>query len=425
MEIIATTFAGLEEVLAEEIRELGGERITFHNRAISFDGNKRLLYKANLSLRTAVRLLTPIKKAHVNSEKALYNFVRHDVDWTKFMDTWDKFIIDPVVWSEDFTHSQYVAQKAKDAIVDQFREATKSRRRPTVSGERPTLRINIRIIDRDAVVSLDSSDDPLFKRGYRVQDHDAPVNETTAAALLKLSGWDRKSPLLDPMSGSGTIAIEAAMYATNRAPGLCRKEFGFMRWKNFSQELYDEVVAELKAEITDTCPEIYAFDLSPVNSRKAQENAKAAGVDKYIHFGVKNFFKLENPAFSPGMVLCNPPYDERLKIKDIGKFYYGMGGRLREEFPGWKAWFLSSRVEEMDQFGQKIWEYRLKNGGLECVFREVNPEVVPELKRAVEPTESEPEENQDENPNVAPEESMELTGDENPESPREEKQEEA
>lgn len=372
MEIIVTTFAGFEPLLAAEIEALGARGIRVLNRAVSFDGNKRLLYQSNMHLRTALRVLTPLRKGVVRNERELYNFVKQEIQWHNFMDTWDKFIIDPVVWSQEFPHSLYVAQKVKDAIVDQFRERT--RKRPTVSGHRPKLHINVHIVDDRITVSLDSSDQPLFKRGYRVQGHEAPLNEASAAAILMLSGWDRKSTILDPMCGSGTLPIEAALMATRRAPGLSREEFGFMRWSNFEKPLWDEIVEDAKKLIIEAPCKFFGYDLSPVNVRKAQENVAAAGLSDIVEIGRKKFDRLKPPVSEPGWIISNPPYDERLAIEDIQAFYRMIGETVRDGFPGWKSWFLTSNAEALNATGRKGREFDVKNGALDCVFREVFPE---------------------------------------------------
>jgi putative N6-adenine-specific DNA methylase len=369
MEIIATTFEGLEQVLAKEIEALGGQHIRLLNRAVAFDGNKRLLYAANIWLRTAVRILTPIKKTFVKNDKDLYHFFNKDIDWSHFLETWDKFVIDPVIWSKNFPHSQYVAQKAKDGIVDQFR--MKKRSRPTVSNARPQLRINLRIMENELTLAFDSSDDPLFKRGYRKEDHLSPVNEVTAAAMLYLSGWDQQSPLVDPMCGSGTLLTEAALMATNRAPGLLRKEFGFQRWRNFDEPLWNEVVASAEAATTETNLRFYGSDLSAVNIIKAQQNVNAAHLNHYISLQKKNVLKLSAPTKQKGWIVSNPPYDERWKVEDINQFYGDLSQHLRQEFAGWKAWFISSNHDALKAMGESRTEIPIKNSSLDCWFREV------------------------------------------------------
>lgn len=368
MEIIATTFEGLEEVLAKEIEGIGGQSIRLLNRAVAFEGNKRMLYVANLWLRTAVRILTPLKKVKVKTDKDLYRFFYHDIDWSHFLDTWDKFVIDPVVWSKDFPHSQYVAQKAKDGIVDQFRQRKRSR--PTVSTARPQLRINLRIMENDLTLAFDASDEPLFKRGYRKEDHLSPVNEVTAAAMLKICGWDaNRDNLIDPMCGSGTLLTEAALMASNRAPGLTRKEYGFQRWKNYDEPLWKEVFEEAKAAPVETGIRFWGSDMSAVNIIKAQENVKAAGLEKLITLGKKNALKLEPPFAGKGWIVSNPPYDERWKVEDIENFYGGLASHFRQQFPGWKAWFISSNHEALEAMGQSVGEVPIKNSSLDCWFR--------------------------------------------------------
>ncbi len=370
MKLIAKTFHGLESVLADELRNLGAEGITPVNRAVEFEGGIDVMYKANLHLRTAIRVLQPIYNFEANNDKELYDEVQK-FDWSTVMGLEQTLAIDPVVFSDIFTHSQYVALKTKDAIVDQFRE--KTGKRPSVNIEAPDVRLVIHMSKNKATISLDSSGDSLHKRGYRVQGHKAPLNEVLAAGMVLLSGWNPKMTLIDPMCGSGTILMEAVMFAKNYPPGLNRNNFGFMTWNNFDKELWDKIVEEAKEKIEHPRLHIYGSDMAMKAIDIARESALMFRFNRDINFKVTSFEKLELER-PKGMIIMNPPYGERLmKDKDIVDFYRMIGNQLKQTFAGYDAWILSSNKEALKNVGLKPLEkLSLYNGALQCGFHKFN-----------------------------------------------------
>ena len=366
MQIIAKTFAGLEKVLAQELKALGATNIELLKRGVQFEGDTRLLYQANLELRTALRVLVPIKSFHANHENILYRKVRQ-VDWSEYLGLQDTFAIDAVVNSPHFSHSKYVALKSKDAIVDQFRH--NMGRRPNVDTKDPDLKVHIHINQNKGTVLLDSSGEPLYKRGYRQDTLEAPINEVLAAGLLLLSGWKGDKPLIDPMCGSGTIPIEAALLATQTPPLLHRKQFGFMKWKDFDSKLWEEVKADAQAKIKKDIPPIFGYDKELKAVRFSQYNAIAAKVDDKIQFDRKKFESLIPPS-DHGVLLSNPPYDERLNKGDVNELYKMIGDQLKKHFAGFEAWIISSNMEAFKHVGLRPSKrIPLFNGPLECKFQ--------------------------------------------------------
>ncbi|GAF05295.1 THUMP domain-containing class I SAM-dependent RNA methyltransferase [Saccharicrinis fermentans] len=310
MKLIAKTFHGLEGVLAEELEGIGAKEVKAVNRAVEFEGDKEILYKANLQLRTAIRILLPIHHFTAKNDQELYDEVKK-FDWSTIMSVHETLAIDPVVFSEIFTHSQYVALKMKDAIVDQFRE--KEGKRPSVDVENPSIRLVIHLAKEKATISLDSSGDSLHKRGYRTGHHKAPLNEVLAAGMVMLSGWDKKMPLIDPMCGSGTILMEAVMLAKNYPPGLHKKSFGFMGWKDYDKKLWNKVVDEAKEKITHPRLRIFGSDANIKAIDVARESALQFRFNRDISFSVTSFERLE-PVYPKGMIIMNPlrrTFDER------------------------------------------------------------------------------------------------------------------
>ncbi len=363
-EYIAKTLFGLEQVLADELRELGADGIRILNRAVSFSGDKKLLYRANFNLRTALKILVPIKEAEINNEQELYEFVR-TINWSRFLGAEDTLAVEVSLSTSLFSHTQYIAQKIKDAVVDQFRDSFGSR--PSVNLDNPTLRINAFISNKTVSLSRDSSGESLHRRGYRVQQGPAPMNEVLAAGLIKLSGWDYNMPLVDFMCGSGTIAIEAALMSLRIPPGDLRREYGYQRWKDYDSLMFNEIVKERKPA-EDEKIIIHASDLSPDAVRLAQRHAQNAGVLKKIRFSTCHFNDLVPPP-SPGVVIINPPYGERLEQLNLNELYQQIGDRLKKNYPGYNAWIISSNAEAVKHIGLKpsprIIVY---NGQLECRF---------------------------------------------------------
>ena len=365
MKLTATTLAGLETVLAQELEALGAQNITVGKRAIEFEGDQKLLYRCNLELRTAIRVLVPIKEFKARNEEQLYRKIRK-INWAEHLHVDGTLAVTAISNSTFFKHSKYVALKTKDAIVDRFRQDF--RRRPNVDTKAPDLWINVRITQEDCVISLDSSLESLHKRGYRTESVAAPLNEVLSAGLILLSGWDKASPFIDPMCGSGTNLIEAALYAYNIPPQLQRREFGFMKWKNFDKALWRKVLEEAKARITTFDHEILGFDKDPRALRITNWNAIGAKVDDKIQVDRKLFEKLKAPK-ETGFLLMNPPYEQRLITGDINAFYKSIGDRLKQEFSGYEAWLISSNKEALKHIGLRPSKrMTLFNGPLECKF---------------------------------------------------------
>jgi putative N6-adenine-specific DNA methylase len=359
----ATTLAGLEEVLAKELIELGADEVQIGRRSVYFSGDTRMLYKANYCLRTALRILIPIDSYKIHSANDLYqrgcNF-----RWEELFDVKQTFAIQSTVFSDLFNNSMFASLKLKDAIADRFRY--KFGERPNVDSKDPDVLINLHISNGYCTISLDSSGESLHKRGYRLAQNEAPINEVLAAALLQYSNWDRKSALIDPMCGSGTIAIEAAMLANGIYPGMVRKSFGFMNWINFDAKLFQRVEQEAKDGITDSV-KILASDISRRNIDIARKNAEEAGVANLIDFQVADFLTLE-PAVDKPFLLFNPPYGERLSTEDTN-FYTMIGDRLKQHYTDAIVWIISTS-ECLKSIGLRpSRKIPLLNGSLECSFR--------------------------------------------------------
>jgi len=367
MKLIAKTMAGLEPVLAEELKQLGASQVEALNRAVYFEGDLRLLYRANLELRTALRILKPIHSFRVRDEQGLYRQI-YDIDWRHYMGVNDTLAVDAAVNSPNFNHSKYVALKTKDAIVDRFRK--EEGRRPDVSLHRPTLRVNVHIYGEECTVSLDSSEESLHKRGYRVEALEAPINEVLAAGMVLLTGWRRDCAFVDPMCGSGTILIEAATYACNRAPQLQREYFGFKRWPDYDEDLWSGLLADAHKRVTNFEHGLYGYDMAFKAVKIANHNALAAGLEGQVEIGRQRFERLAPPA-AEGLIVMNPPYDERLAESDVEAFYKMIGDRLKQAFSGYEAWIISSNKEAMKNIGLRpSRKMTLYNGALECKYHQ-------------------------------------------------------
>lgn len=368
IKMMAKTIFGLEETLAGELLRLGAKDVEIHNRAVSFVGDKGFMYKANLNARTALRILVPVETITVTNEKSLYEGIQ-SIDWEKYMDVTDTLAIDSVVNSDLFTHSQYVSQKAKDAIVDQFR--AKYGERPSVDLDKPTIRINLHIFKDVCTISLDSSGESLHKRGYRDKTNLAPINEVLAAGLVMLSGWDKRTNFIDPMCGSGTIVIEAALYANNIPAGYFREDFGFMRWHKFmpfDEELWDTIFDAAVNKITNHEQVIIGGELSPNVAKKAKENVKLAKVDDIVTIRNCDMKDFEVPP-GRGVVIINPPYGERMVKDNIEELYKMMGDTFKQKFAGYNCWILSSNMDAFKHVGLRpTRKIALFNGQLECRF---------------------------------------------------------
>lgn len=362
-EIIATTLYGLEQTLADELQDIGAKDIEILNRAVKFYGDKALLYKSNLYLHTALKVLKPFAQFQLRDEEDLYKKIK-SIDWDQYMMVDGTLAIDATVNGETFTHSQFVALKSKDAVVDQFRE--KYGRRPSIDLESPDLKINLHISDRMCSVSLDSSGLPLGKRGYRKAQSLAPLSEVLAAGIIMLSGWDKKQDFVDPMCGSGSFSIEAAMMACNMAPGRLRS-FTFEKWMDFDADLWNKIKNEEQAAIISPECKIYASDIDPRSVEIAESNASHAFVNKYIEFKELDFMNSEI-TFHNSTIIMNPPYGERMRDKDdIIPLYQEIGTHLKHYCSDSDAWIISSNMRALKFVGLRpSRKIKLFNGPLEC-----------------------------------------------------------
>ena len=365
-EMIAKTFQGLEEVLAQELTTLGANDIQIGRRMVSFTGDKEMLYRANFSLRTAIRILKPIKHFTAQDADEVYEAVKA-IRWEDYLDCDKSFAIDAVVFSEEFRHSKFVSYRVKDAIADYFRE--KTGKRPSVRLNNPDVLLNIHIAQTDCTLSLDSSGESLHRRGYRQEAVEAPLNEVLAAGMILLTGWHGECDLIDPMCGSGTIPIEAALIARNIAPGVFRQGYAFEKWNDFDADLFESIYNDDSQEREFT-HKIYGYDNSPRANAIATRNVKAAGVTKDVVLKLQPFQQFEQPK-EKSIIITNPPYGERISTDDLLGLYEMIGERLKHAFTGNTAWILSYREECFDQIGLKASRrIPLYNGALECEFRE-------------------------------------------------------
>lgn len=362
-DIIAKTQFGLEDVLAEEIATLGGKNIQKMTRAVRFEGDQELLYKSNYHLRTALRILKPVATFRIFNDHQLLRKAKR-IPWETYFGADDTFAIDAVTFGHIFRNSKYIALKTKDAVADRFREVYG--RRPNVDIQEPDVRINVHIADKECTVSLDSSGHSLDKRGYKLEQTQAPMNEVLAAGIIELTGWTPDKPFIDPMCGSGTIAIEAALKAANIPPGSGSR-FGFENWPDFDRSLWQKVKHEARESIIAPDCTIKAADISQKAIETATSNARRAGVIDYIQFVQSDFLKSEGLGEGETVVI-NPPYGERLdKEENMPAFYNEIGSRLKHFYPGAKAWVLSSNFKALKSFGLKpTRKIKLFNGKLEC-----------------------------------------------------------
>lgn len=345
--MVAKTLFGFEEILAKELKNLGAHHIKEGVRNVAFEGDTGFMYKANLCLRTAIKIIKPIHSFQVGNEEDLYRKV-YAMDWEQYLTPDTTFAIDTTVHSDNFTHSLYVSQKSKDAIVDKFRNSCG--RRPSVDIKFPDIRINIHIHKDQCNISLDSSGRSLHQRGYRIATNIAPINEVLAAGLLLLSGWDGQSDFMDPMCGSGTFLTEAAMIACNIPANINRKEFAFEKWSDFDEELFDKIVDSSLNKTREFHHKIFGYDKAPSAVRKAKENIENANLSEYINVERKNFFDTEKPMEGHLHMVFNPPYGERLNI-EMEDFYADIGNTLKRNYPGTDAWFITSNLPALKFVG--------------------------------------------------------------------------
>ena len=364
-ELIAKTFQGLEEVLAKELTALGANNVEIGRRMVSFTGNKEMMYRANFSLRTALRILKPIKHFKAQSAEEVYDAVKA-IEWEQYLTVDKTFAVDAVVFSDEFRHSKFVAYKVKDAIVDYFREKTGDR--PNVRLNNPDLALNIHVAQDKCTLSLDSSGESLHRRGYRQETMEAPLNEVLAAGMILMTGWQGECDFIDPMCGSGTLPIEAALIARNIAPGVFRKEYAFEKWNDFDQDLFDHSYNDDSAE-RDFDHKIYGYDNNRQAIEVATRNVRATGLTKEIEITFRDFADFQTPE-EKAIIVSNPPYGERISTDDLLGLYAMIGNRLKNVFKEGDAWILSYREECFDKIGLKpSVKIPLFNGALACEFR--------------------------------------------------------
>lgn len=365
--MIAKTLADLEDVLAEELINLGANDVEIGTRMVSFTGDKALMYKANVHCRTALRILKPFYAFKAESADEVYEAVK-SFNWDNYLSLDNTFSIDAVVFSHIFNHSKFVAYRVKDAIADWFTE--KYEKRPSVSVSNPDIQLHIHVAHNKCTLSLDSSGESLHKRGYRVAQGDAPLNEVLAAGMILKSGWKGECDFIDPMCGSGTLPIEAAMIALGIPPGIHRSHFAFEKWKDFDSELFSSIYNDDSGSL-EFNHRIMGFDISPKAIAVAEMNIKNAGLKQYIDLEAKSFRQFTEAPAPAGIVMTNPPYGERLKVEDLDELYAMIGERLKHLFAGYRAYVLSYRKESFDAIGLKhSTRFFLYNGALECEMRE-------------------------------------------------------
>lgn len=364
--MVATTMFGLESVLAEELTDLGAQDVQEGVRSVSFSGDLGFMYKANLNLRTAIRILKPILKFKATSEDELYNGIKR-IKWEKHVKVDGTFSISSSVNSDFFTtNSHYISLKSKDAIADYFRD--KYNKRPNVDTKYPDLKVNIHIQRDLCTVSLDSSGDSLHKRGYRSSTNIAPINEVLAAGMVLLSGYRGDTNFIDPMCGSGTILIEATMIANKIPANINRKHFSFENWSDFDEDLFYTIQDSLLKKIESSHFKIMGFDKAPSAIVKAKENIKNANLEEFIGVHHVNFFNSVKEVFGPTTIIFNPPYGERLSV-DVNEFYKNIGDTLKNGYPGSTVWLITSDFDALKSVGLRTSKrIDLRNGDLNCKF---------------------------------------------------------
>ena len=364
-QMIAKTLYGLEEILAKELIEIGANQVEIGRRMVSFEGDKELLYKANFLCRTALRILKPIQTFKANNPDKVYEEIKK-IDWKQYLPGKKTFAVDAVVNSEDFTHSKFVVYRVKDAIVDFFSE--QDLERPSIRINNPDIRLHLHISHTECTLALDSSGESLHKRGYRIDSTEAPISEVLAAGMILQTGWKGESNFVDPMCGSGTLLIEAALIALNIAPGIFRDKYAFEKWDDFDPALFELISTDDSRE-RDFKFKCYGSDISPQAISIAQKNVKNAGLSSFIDLKVVPFEQIkENPG--KGILVTNPPYGERLNPAELLDLYHKIGERLKHAFAGYDAWIISSYEEGFYKIGLKpSFKMKLINGALDCEYR--------------------------------------------------------
>ena len=361
----AKTFYGFEDTLCKELKTIDAIDIFKSNRIVHFKGNKEIMYKANICLRTALKILLPIAKKKVSNYESLYKF-SFDFEWEKFFDKDSSFYINSVCFGKDFTHSLYVSQKVKDGIVDRFRKSKGSR--PIVNKYNPDIHIDVHIDKNFCTFSLNSSGKNLNQRGYRKKTTEAPLNEVLAAGLILLSNWNKKDDFLDPMCGGGTFLFEACMIAKNIPPNLYRKNFAFKKWNDWDQDLFINISKSLTKKIEDTNTNILGFEKSKNTFKKLNYNIKNSNLSDFISVSNIDFFDSEKGSKENLHVLINPPYGVRIG-KELNEIYSLIGDTLKQKYHNTNSWIISSNFEAIKRIGLKpSKKFKIYNGKLESKF---------------------------------------------------------
>lgn len=382
--MLAKTFFGFEEILAQELRELGAQNVQKGIRSVSFEGDKGFMYKANLCLRTALKILKPLFSFRIRNEKEYYQKL-YESDWERYFSVNQTFAVSATLQTDIFNHSQYVALKAKDAIVDSFRD--RRGKRPSVDVQHPDVQLHVHIQRNEVFVSMDSSGASLHQRGYRSATNIAPINEVLAAGILLLSGWEGQCDFLDPMCGSGTFLIEAAMIACRIPANIYRREFAFEKWNDYDQDLFDVVFDSCLKKVREFHFQITGYDKAPSAIAKAKENLKNANLLDYVEVFQKDFFQTEKiDKEKPLHIVFNPPYNERLPI-DVVEMYESIGDTLKKHYPNTNAWFITPNLEGIKHVGlrpsrkialfngkleSKLLQYKMYEGSKKQKYNEEN-----------------------------------------------------
>ncbi len=365
--LVITTFHGLERVLAGEVMRLGGLDVEEHMRAVTLTGDRKMLYAANYHLRTALRVLRVVARCRAGDAGELYRAAR-EVEWERFFSNGQRFLVETAVRSPHFRNSMFVAQRVKDAVADRFRDKTGMR--PSVDRKNPEIRIHVRISGKSCVLSLDSSGEPLFRRGYRVRQGVAALNEVLAAGMILLSGWHGDTPFLDPMCGSGTLPIEAALFALDIPPGYLRQRYAFIKWKDYDAGLYQSVKTQYASPRKRTPAPVIGSDRSAVAIRLARLNVTQAGLEEQIKLMILPVEEMTPPAGPPGIIVTDPPYGKRMRPADLRNIYRNLGQSLMNNFPGYTAWILSNDERSFRWLGmQHTASFELNHGGLHVTLR--------------------------------------------------------
>lgn len=363
----ATVARGLEEIAAKELEKLGAVDIHSDFTGVHFRGNQALLYKINLWSRIIFRVLMPIADVKSYNAEQLYQNV-YNFNWEDYLQIDDTFAIICTGSNKNLNHTHFTALQIKNAIVDRQRKQTG--KRSNIDTENPNILINAHIEDTRCTLSLDSSGESLHRRGYRPAMGIAPLKETLASALLELAEWQPSLPFLDPLCGSGTLPIEAALKGLNIAPGLYRKKFGFQRWKDFDAELWEELLTEAKTSQLSQLPApIFGSDRDFDILQQARINTKYCHLEKHIQLIQKDLFQIEAPA-NNGIIICNPPYGKRLgEVEELGEFYKLLGDVFKQRFKGWTAYVLTGNKELAKRIGLKASRrIPVHNGSIPCTL---------------------------------------------------------